>query len=250
MPSNSTVVDVTYNDPRTGERVRERRVQEIPYVELQDVRQRELAAFGRRPRIQEQALVRRRDDSRDYREEDNPYTVRRSTRRERFADDNYLPPPYPRRSEDHRPSQRRDDSPSDSDSSRERRRRRRNHRRARSERGAPKDQSDGEGICWYSHKKRSEANFLERNFDSSYDGLFAAGAGALIGAMTARRFGPTGEDYKRWRTIGGAVAGAVAFNAAENHYRVYTEEREERKQDHWEAAEPLELAGEAAQNAM
>jgi hypothetical protein len=37
------------------------------------------------------------------------------------------------------------------------------------------------------------------------------------------------------KTIGGAVAGAAAFNLVENHYRVYTEERYIRKKERGEA---------------
>lgn len=81
---------------------------------------------------------------------------------------------------------------------------------------------------WYSMKKRRDGNFAERNFDSSYDGIIAGVAGAAIGAMTARRFG--GEEKKGWKTLGGAAVGAVGANAAENWFRLYTEEKEEREE--------------------
>ena len=48
--------------------------------------------------------------------------------------------------------------------------------------------------------------------------------------------------------LGGAIAGGLVFNGVENKYRVYTEEREKKKEQAFEIGEPLELAGEAAQN--
>ena len=50
--------------------------------------------------------------------------------------------------------------------------------------------------------------------------------------MTARRFAHKEGDPKRqerWKVLGGAVVGGLAFNAAENKYRVFTEEKLERK---------------------
>ncbi|GAB7360702.1 hypothetical protein MBLNU230_g0579t1 [Neophaeotheca triangularis] len=44
------------------------------------------------------------------------------------------------------------------------------------------------GRCWYSLKPRREAGWIERNFDSSYDGVIAAAAGGAMGAITARGF--------------------------------------------------------------
>ena len=232
MPSHSSVVDVTYDDPRTGQRVRERRIQEIPADEMEAVRERELANFGAL------SLAPRRPD--DYQDYDYDYRKERpfrerSRRRNDFLDVDYAPA---RR----RSVRRRSPSPSssDSDSSPDRRRRQRDkgHRRARSEQGAvDRGAADDDGILWYSCKSRKDCNFIERSFDSSYDGLMAAAAGGLIGAMTARRFGGydhyTDEDRKKnkWKTLGGAVVGAAAFNAAENQYRVYTEEKHERNEE-------------------
>jgi len=80
---------------------------------------------------------------------------------------------------------------------------------------------------FYSGKKRRDANFMEKNFDSSYEGITAAIAGGLIGGMTARRFG--GEENNKAKVLAGTALGAAGLNAAENWYRVYTEERAERK---------------------
>lgn len=242
MPSNSTVVDVTYDDPRTGQRVRERRVQEMPYEELEDVRNRELALV-RAPHDQEVSRYRRNPRESD---DDEDYEVDQTTRRrvrEWRDDGGYLPPrrsddernynlapyrrddDYGRRGSRRRAASARDDS--DSDSFADRRHRRSG--RAKSEKGAPKQQDDGGGKLWYSMKDRREGNFAERNFDSSYDGLIAGAAGAAIGAITARRFG--GSEKRGLKIIGGAVAGAAVVNAAENWFRIYTEEREERKEE-------------------
>ncbi|KAK4548228.1 hypothetical protein LTR36_010098 [Oleoguttula mirabilis] len=246
MPSNSTIVDVTYDDPRTGQRVRERRVQEIPYEELDQVRDRELALV-RAPRDQEVSRYRGSQQG-DGNDNDNDVDrVQQRRVREPRDDDGYLPPqrsnddrdrnrnlaPH-RRDEDYgrRNSRRRatsayDDDDSDSESSRERRHRR--HRRAKSEKAAPQKNDDGGGKMFYSMKDRRDGHFGERNFDSSYDGLIAGAAGAAIGAITARRFG--GTEKRGLKIIGGAVAGAAVINSAENWFRVFTEEKEERKEE-------------------
>ncbi|KAK5117838.1 hypothetical protein LTR85_008612 [Meristemomyces frigidus] len=241
MPSNSTVVDVTYDDPRSGRRVRERRVQEVPYEELDNVRDRELALVSV-PRDQEVSRYRgsRQDDNND-----DDYEVDRTLRRrvrDRRDDDGYLPPrrSYDDRNDNLAPYHRGEDygrhgsrrratsayDESDSDSSRERRHRRRRSR-ARSEKAAPQQEEDTGGKLWFSMRDRREGNFAERNFDSSYDGLLAGAAGAAIGAITARRFG--GTEKRGLKIIGGAVAGAAVVNSAENWFRVYTEVKEEEK---------------------
>ncbi|KAK5171983.1 uncharacterized protein LTR77_003620 [Saxophila tyrrhenica] len=228
MSRQSTIVDVTYNDPRTGQRVRERRVQEIPDDELDNVRQRERAMV----------LGPRRDRGPDYCGEADDNYVRSPPRRNEdyLAVDEYRP----QRSRSYRGASSRRRSPSSSsasssDSDYDRRRRHRSrHRRARSAKPARPESEDDDGILWYSGRSRKDGNFLERNFDSSYDGLFAAAAGAAIGAMTARRFAHTEGDEKNMKnvkTVGGLVAGAAAFNAAENRYRLFTEEKQERKRE-------------------
>lgn len=231
------IVDVTYDDPRTGERVRERKIQEVPYEQIEEIRGQELAVL--RPNNARARADRR--DERDYyggRAYDDLYASRPR------AGDRLAPPVdgrYDDRYADRRRESRRDEfrdrsrrrrddhSDSDSESSRERRHRRR-HRRAKSEQGAARDaeDKDSDSRLWYSGRPRKEGKWYERTFDSSYDGLIAAGAGAAIGGITARSF--TNDENKRWKVAGGAIAGATAFNLAENKYRLYTEEKEEQRE--------------------
>lgn len=268
------VVDVSYDDHRTGERVWERKVQQVPYDEIEEIRGQELALFrpsNARPRAE-------RRDERDYRDGRayDDFYASRPRPRDRLAPpiDERYDDRYARRGADRQVARRRDDqrdrrrkddySDSDSESSRERRHRRR-HRRAKSEQPSKdreqenNNNEDDGGVLWYSGKPRNQGNFRERHFDSSYDGIIAAVAGAAIGGITARSFG--GDEKKGWKIAGGALVGAAAFNSAENHYRVYTEEREEKEQERerqgkprkkdpneeGQFAGPLELGGEALQ---
>ncbi|KAK1076175.1 hypothetical protein LTR48_009148, partial [Friedmanniomyces endolithicus] len=130
-------------------------------------------------------------------------------------------------------------SDGESSHSRQRRPRRREGGRARSEdrsqtgrnrRGGGdkekknNEQQDDNGKLWYSMKNRREGNLLERNFDSSYDGLIAAAAGAALGAITARNLDKDqfedasveGKRTKILKMVGGAVAGAAVLNVGEN----------------------------------
>lgn len=239
------VVDITYDDPRTGERIRERKVQEVPWEEIQEIRGQELARFE--PRTARAPAVRR--DDRDYYNGGRAYDdfyASRPLPRDRLAppaDDRYgyrydrrsTDRPRGRRGDEYTDRRRRDVSSSSSSRSSSRsRRRRRRHRRAKSEQGSsrePQDdagEEDDEGRLWYSGKPRREGNWRERHFDSSYDGLLAAAAGAAIGGITARSF--AGPERKGWKIAGSAVAGATAFNLAENRFRVWTEERQEKAQ--------------------
>ena len=230
MPS---VVDVTYTDSRTGQRVRERRIQELPDDQVDYVRRREM----------EMVLAPRRDQwdrDLDYRREDDFYARPRGRRNDDFlAVDEYRP----QRASSYRGAASRRRSPSSSSASSSdsdydrRRRRRRNSRRARSailaKEKAAEDDSD-DGILFYSGRPRREGNFVERHFDPSYDGLIAAAAGAAIGAITARSFAHREGDEKQkknLKTLGGALVGAAAFNTAENHYHVFTAEKQERKKE-------------------
>ncbi|KAF2767629.1 hypothetical protein EJ03DRAFT_337480 [Teratosphaeria nubilosa] len=271
MASTRTVVGHNYDDPRTSDRVRDRRVQEIPFDKIDAIGQRELAVVGL-PSTAARELDRPRHAS-----DESSYAVDQTrTRRTReWADANGYLPRYDRSRQDlayYRPrsSRRRDadyDRPSDDDSSREHRRDRRD-RRARSDRDGRRGASaspandqnqaqsrkpqnknnaanaaDNGGLMWYSMKARHDGNLIERTFDSSYDGLIAAGAGAAIGIITARSF--AGQENHRWKTLGSAVLGAAAFNAIENRYRIYTEEkmemRGEREEDAVEACGPVKL---------
>lgn len=236
--SRSQVVDITYDDPRTGERIRERRIQEVPPEEIDNVRERELALV-RRGDSEDNAVGRpidyRAQDGYASEDDGRYYTMRQRRTQYRSYGDMRSP-----QSERYQwPLRRQDDSHADGyssdDGSRSRRRR---HRKHRSESRRPRSRSDcgGDERLWYSMKRRRDGNFAERNFDSSYDGIIAGVAGAAIGAMTARRFG--GDEKKGWKTLGGAAVGAVGANAAENWFRLYTEEKEERevKKDYRELA--------------
>jgi len=100
---------------------------------------------------------------------------------------------------------------------------------------------DKAGQMWYTGQDRDEANFVEKHFDSSPDGLLAAAAGAAIGAMGVNRLGlgysATEEDSRaqtkkqRWKTIAGAVVGAAAFNVGEAYLRVKMEKDEDKKEN-------------------
>ena len=162
---------------------RERRhVQDIPYEDLEEVRNRELAPF-RAPYARAQ-LDRREGYDRAY--NDDYYDSRQIATRDRL--DPPARPSYDRRRDarstdgrdrrrdyasSDRDRRRREDysDASDSDSSRERHRRRR-HRRARSE-APPQNYDAGEETTWNAMKNKKEGNFKERNFDKSYDGLIA-----------------------------------------------------------------------------
>ncbi|RMY72565.1 hypothetical protein D0864_10398 [Hortaea werneckii] len=252
----SQIVDVTYDDPRTGERIKETRVQEVPYEEVNDVRNRELAVVPERDaeRYRHEDRRRRSDDEEIY------WDKRRTTRqrdpsgsipplRRYYEDPRYYSRPARRSSDYDRQEYGRRDRPryyeyDDYESSRERGSQRR-HRRTRSER-RPRDEGDEDGRLWYSERDRRDANIVEKTFDSSYDGLLAGAAGAAIGALTARHFAEDNKNRK-WKTLGAAVAGGAAFNAAENRYRVYTEDRQSKGKDYYEAAGPMDFVGQAAQ---
>ena len=217
--SNSTVVDITYRDSRTGELMRERRIQEMPAEEMDNVRQRELASMRMNGFDTSKSLVRRepRDD-----DDDQEYVVRRKVTRQMYSDD------------DLRGARRRNYSPADGSSRSRSRSRRRSGRRRHSdgrshhgggERRAEKDVDD----------------FWHKNFDTTYEGIFSATAGAAVGALAASRLdkdkhfddsrdGRGGKPRQSaWKTLGGAVLGAAAFNAAEHRYRVYEDEKDGRR---------------------
>ncbi|KAK3112160.1 hypothetical protein LTR53_011842 [Teratosphaeriaceae sp. CCFEE 6253] len=250
--SRSQIIEIEYKDPRTGERVFERKVQEVPWDDVADVRNRELALVTRGEALPE-LDPRRYQEPTPLRNGEAEY-ARCRVQRDRYEDEDRAP----RRRDDydhHRaPLQREaaaydDDSDSESSRERRRRRRRREERRARdgaysdagsSRRGAAREreqQPDDGGRLWYSMKARSEGNLLERNFDSSYDGLIAAAAGAALGAITARSIdkhqgdGQDSRQKKVLKLVGGAAAGAAVMNAGENWYRIYTEEKEERAEE-------------------
>lgn len=254
-------VDV-YDEPRV--RRGNRAWEEIPWDEVEDVRNRELALVRRQDSrspspVSRAELVRYDDRAWDAPEEgEEAYTVRRVSK---YRDGELVS--YRRSVDDYeyngrepqiaRPEPYRGDRREYDEDRGERggRRPRRDHddRRAYSERRSAvsrrhrrhDDEESDQARLWYSEKDRRDANFFERTFDSSYDGLIAAAAGAAIGAITVRSFSKDdyarnpGEEKKKQfllKTAGGAVAGAALFNVAENKYRVYMEEREEQKEEH------------------
>lgn len=229
--NRSQIVDVTYDDPQTGETVRERRIQEVPPDEMEEIRDRELAVFkGDRSPPRDASRSRERGDDRNVDDKDQIYRYHRTVQRERGVQ----PMDLNRSRSYDRPLARRErsrgryeDEESDSDSDFERRRRRRRNHSSSDRRRRSED--DSYERLWYSMKRRRDGNVLERNFDSSYDGIIAGVAGAAIGAMTARHFA-NGEENRKWKVLGGAVAGAAATNFAENYYRIYTEEKHERRE--------------------
>ncbi|KAK0302600.1 hypothetical protein LTR01_008670 [Friedmanniomyces endolithicus] len=278
IEESTKVVDVEYRDSRTGNRVYERRVQEIPWEEISTVRNRELALVRRRdsspepetkryeerspPRRREEEVASQRSQRDPHRQIEEEYTSQWGQRSRNGNDDEVVP--YRRDDRYDRRAPRRDDraardqddnnNNSEGESSRSRQRRpRRREGRARSEdrsqtgrkrRGGGEkekknEQQDDNAKLWYSMKNRREGNLLERNFDSSYDGLIAAATGAALGAITARnldkdQFEDASVESKRTKIlkmVGGAVAGAAVLNVGENWYRVYTEEKEERKEE-------------------
>lgn len=229
MTSNHTqIVDVTYDDPRTGERVRERRIQEVPPDELEEIRDRELES---RPRSYSRGLD-GDQPSRDHQgyqsERDGRiYSFRRTVQRGSARDIALRRSrSHDRRVARHRHPKGGQEDETDSDSSLERERRAGKRHQSRSRRSKFRD-DDGDERSSYSTKRHHDGNILERNFDSSYDGIIAGVAGAAVGAMTARHF--AGRENRNWKVLGGAVAGAAATNAAENWYRVRSEERRERR---------------------
>ncbi|KAK1069346.1 hypothetical protein LTR74_004912 [Friedmanniomyces endolithicus] len=262
--SRTQVVDVEYRDARTGNRVYERRVQEVPWEEISNVRNRELALVRRRdsspepetrryeerspPRRREEESTSQQDQRSPPRRREEEYTSQRGQRSRIGNDDEVVP--YRREDRYDRRAPRRDDggardqddnndnnSDGQSARSRQRRPRQREGGRARSEdrsqtgrnrRGGGEkekknEQQDDNGKLWYSMKNRREGNLLERNFDSSYDGLIAAAAGAALGAITARNL-----DKDQFEDA--SVEGKRTKILKMNWYRVYTEEKEERKE--------------------
>ncbi|KAK5117655.1 hypothetical protein LTR62_005078 [Meristemomyces frigidus] len=268
MAGNWSVVETDYATPQTSLRDRERRVQEVPWEEISQIRNRELALVRRDTSPSPPPPEYGRDDERfEPRRGQEDYTTRRSER-QRYADDAVVP--YRRREDDKygrqmvpraAPSRYADDDTDSDASDNDRRRRRRggNHRRTRSalsshssrmsrkadaieaHKNGNNSDDDNQSRLWYSGKPRRDGSFFEKNFDSSYDGLIAAAAGAAMGAITVRNFTSSDGDMrskeeipeeernsKLLKVVGGAAAGAALFNAGENWYRIFTEEREKR----------------------
>nr|POF07696.1 hypothetical protein CFP56_70598 [Quercus suber] len=67
---------------------------------------------------------------------------------------------------------------------------------------------------------------IDEYFDTSAQGLGVGIAGAVVGGLAGRQFG---KEHKRRDIILGAIVGGLGANAAENKFRDWKEEREERK---------------------
>lgn len=82
-------------------------------------------------------------------------------------------------------------------------------------------------------KRRSGEDFIDRNFDTSFNGLLAAAAGAGVGAFAARRAGGHNpyrpETDSKWRSVGGATAGAALGNVATKKYTNWQESEKAQK---------------------
>lgn len=235
MPSNNGGDDARYRSSR-------RTVYEIPYDQIDRVRDRELAAFNssdRQDRPSQSLVVRDKgqDDTFSYDDDDVGYTKRKTVRRERFADDAQL---VPYGGHDRQISRRASRASDEDDRDRQRRRR---HRRARSEDNqARSDVKKGlKGVEEGAEEDEVEgADFFDRTFDVSLEGLITAVAGGALGAITARHFtSANNRDARRpgrskgstLKVVGGALAGAAALNAGEKQWQNWRMENEEEKQE-------------------
>lgn len=230
MASNTRHFDTGYyEDPRTGDRIREYGVRHVP---VNDVRGDELAtipynrgqadaaATAARSELSVQNLQRYNDRMSNHRVSREHY----NERGDYDYDDRSSPPRRRRRSS----------SRSSAESSPPRRRRSTSRRRSRSrsrsrDRRAHSLSDDGHGRR-KSDWDRNAEEFFNKNFDRSSNGAIAAAAGAGLGYWATKKFGGGGDphrprDKNNWRSIGGGVAGAALGNAVEKHWS----ERERRR---------------------
>ncbi|KAF4548420.1 Hypothetical protein D9617_28g065260 [Elsinoe fawcettii] len=214
-----------WDRPRRREDRREPRSRSVEV----DVYERDYERPRRRHYVDDYEDDRRYNNSRAYETALVPVRHRDEDREERYREEKALAvAPYRDARGRHGGLVFYDDQEEYSDQERSHSRRRNGSRRSHHNHkhtGMDKSKSIPSGRCWYSEKERKDADFMEKHFDSSYDGIIAAAAGAAIGAMTANRF--TKDEHHKKRTVAAsAVAGAVAFNFAENHYRVFVEDEE------------------------
>ncbi|KAK3054710.1 hypothetical protein LTR09_004439 [Extremus antarcticus] len=212
MSSGYVPYSEVYNGPSSRNADRDedrrpdrRRVQDIAAEDVDAVRAQQLESFYR--------PARRREDLDDRRRDARPA-------RERSADNAYYGP--------RRRQQRRGSSSSRSSGSEDegqdrrqqvaqRRGQNTNERRAQSEQRPPR----AYGGDYHSA--------IGRHLDVSENGLFSAALGAGVGAISARRFGGNqfepGDGSQNWKTIGGAVLGGLAANAATKQFANYREKK-------------------------
>lgn len=104
------------------------------------------------------------------------------------------------------------------------------HHRSRNDRKDRRPRSEDDARR---DRRRSGEDFVDRNFDTSFNGLIAAAAGAGVGAFAARRAGghnPYRPDTdSKWRSIGGATAGAAVGNVATKKFTQWSEREKEEK---------------------
>lgn len=217
----------SYDRPRRGEGRREPRGRSVDVEEYERVYER---PSRRREFLDEYEDDRRYTTSRKYETALVPVRQRnemvRASSEDRYYDDHALAAAPYRDERGRRQQLVIYDDEDYSDRSRSRSRSRRRHGRKHGHHEERKSKDVPTGRCWYSGKERKDADFLERNFDSSYDGIIAAAAGAAIGAMTSNRFS---KEHRARNAAGAAVAGAVAFNFAENWYSRFVEDEEDIK---------------------
>ena len=206
-----------YNDPdySRGPRPDRSRVQSVPYEDIDAVRQRQFEEYYR-PRAQ-------RDELSQSNLTAHQSAAARKFLRERSADDAY------------RRSRRRDDDYSSRSSSRsddrdDQNRRRRNSRRDDNTALTRRTQSEKRNQSKQSNTYDGDVRGMaQRNLDFSPDGALVAALGAGVGAIAARRFGGNHYDPKAgsqsWKTVGGALAGGLAANAAEAYWQKHRQDK-------------------------
>ena len=199
-------------------------MEDIANEDAEGFRRKELA-FLNRPENQRNVILRPHPkstgssayDDRQYRDHNYDDSSRRSQRRRQSSSlsssSDYSEPTSRRRKSD-------------------RRERNDRHRRALSETRPPGSRAS-EGT---SSRLRSDFDRnIDKNFDRSFDGAIAAAAGAGIGAIAARKYGEkdkkgrAGHKESGWKTLGGALAGAAAANAAGKQWRGHVDDKAEGK---------------------
>lgn len=221
-PRRSRSADMQYSNDTPRDRA-PRRTRDVVIERDEEIYERRPARNNR-----ELALIPDDDDVEDVQREISRAVVRKDSeergyRRDRDRDVAIYRDDRDRYDSDESPRRRRSKHHHSRHQSEDRR-----HRSSRDREGSDKKKGENGGRCWYSEKDRKDAHFLEKNFDSSYDGIIAAIAGAALGGMTAGRF--VDGEHRKAKIAGSALVGAVGFNAAENWYRVFTEDEEEFKE--------------------
>ncbi|KAK3710115.1 hypothetical protein LTR37_010546 [Vermiconidia calcicola] len=228
MPSQYIPYSDVYNDNPADYRESKPygRVHEVSAEDIDTVRRQQWEAFSRpaAQRLTPQNLeVHRRGTTRQ---------------RERSADDAYRQRSRQQRGRRHSPSTRSsscsssddDDEEDDhADDTPQQRRRRDYFRRHGYEKDSRRAKSEQRPDKPYDGDLRSR---VTGNLDGSPNGILVGAIGAGIGAIAARRFGSRNhfdEDTgsTTWKTLGGALAGGVVANVAEERFRKSRSAKEE-----------------------